>query len=75
MKFPRIHLPELRLKNSAEIAKIIEVKYRLKFRESLLHLKGNQIVHGPEDDIGAGLSNEDLRTTIDGGILTFLLHW
>ena len=75
MKFPRVNFPEFRLNNSTEIAKLIEIKYRLKFRENLLHLPSNQIVHGPQPDVGASFSNEDLRTTIDGGILTFLLHW
>ena len=75
MKFPRINFPELRSKNSSEIAKLIEIKYRVKFRKNLLQLNTNQIVNGSKPDVGATLSNEDLRITIDGGILTFLLHW
>ena len=76
MKFPRIHFPELRLKHSAEIAKLVEIKYRSKFRENLsLHLISQEIIHKPKANVGTDISNEDLRTTIDGGILTFLLHW
>lgn len=75
MKFPIVNFSELRFKNLTEISKLSEVKQRLKFRERLVkavHKKENQEVRG---DFCPSLSRDDFGRIVDGGILTFLLHW
>ena len=83
MKIPKIRLPELRLKHSSEINKIVEIQHRAKFRNILLdaskvkkEVVSEVVSKGvPQSDFYHGLSKDDLMKTIDGGLLTFLLHW
>lgn len=75
MKFPIVNFSELRLKNLTEISKLSEVKQRSKFRERLVkavNKKENKELRG---DFCPSLSRDDFGRIVDGGILTFLLHW
>ena len=75
MKIPIVNFPELRLRNLTEISKLVEVKQRSKFRDSLVravHKKEHPELSG---DFCPSLSRDDFGWIIDGGILTFLLHW
>jgi hypothetical protein len=75
MKFPIVNFPELRLKNLAEVSKLAEVKQRTKFRESLVKAVQKKESHELRGDFCPSLSRDDFRKIVDGGILTFLLHW
>jgi hypothetical protein len=75
MKFPIVNFPELRLKNLAEISKLTEVKQRSKFRDSLVKAVQKKEYHETRGDFCPSLSRDDFGSIVDGGILTFLLHW
>ena len=75
MKLPQLSFPQLRVKNSAEIAKLTEVKYREKFRQKLSSSCDRKINYENRDIFLNSLPKVDVKRVVDAGILTFLLHW
>lgn len=75
MKFPIVNLSELRLKNFTEISKLTEIKQRSKFRERLVKALHEKEHHESRGDFCPNLSRDDFGKIVDGGLLTFLLHW
>ena len=75
MRLLQLSFPQLRVKNSVEIAKLTEVKYREKFRQKLSSTCDTKIVCDNRENFLNSLPEADLKRVIDAGILTFLLHW
>lgn len=75
MRVPQLSFPQLRIKNSVEIAKLTEVKYREKFRQKLSSSYDRKIYSDDRDNFLLSLPEGDVKRVVDAGILTFLLHW